>query len=297
MAYAAIGENDNAFEWFEKAVEDRNEWMIWFGTDPKLDELRKDSRYFELLQKTNNPIIASQNVGSANDASGKINRRFAFQTFEFGKYERFRRRIFKHRSGGRFDDAAFKCAAFSCASDKFGFAFRQIRKPIRLPPDANSALILLWTEISGASAIEFASPRNFLNVCENSTHWAERFDEKCTDVLTLEDSISERVTKCLLPKLTGEEHRQLAKRGTKNPKPMKHICAGDYFWNQFTPEAFPKAIESFQKAVELDQNYALAYVGIADFYKWATIYGLFPPQSVIRKFLPPQTVRLKLTTN
>ena len=95
--------------------------------------------------------------------------------------------------------------------------------------------------------------------------------------LALEDSISERVTKCLLPQLTGEERRQLAKRGTNNAKAFEAYMRGRFFWNQFTPEAFAKAIESFEKAVDLDPNYALAYVGIADFYTWATIYGLFPP--------------------
>ena len=34
--------------------------MIWFGTDPKLDALRKDKRYLDLLEKTNNPIFARQ---------------------------------------------------------------------------------------------------------------------------------------------------------------------------------------------------------------------------------------------
>jgi eukaryotic-like serine/threonine-protein kinase len=116
-----------------------------------------------------------------------------------------------------------------------------------------------------------------LNVGENSTHWAERFDEDYTDVLALEDSISERVTASLLPKLTGEERRSLAKRGTDNLRAFEAYIRGRFFWNQFTPEAFPKAIESFQTAVELDPEYALAFVGIADFYSWATIYGLYPP--------------------
>ena len=34
--------------------------MIWFGTDIKLDPLRNDKRYFEILRKTNNPIIKKQ---------------------------------------------------------------------------------------------------------------------------------------------------------------------------------------------------------------------------------------------
>jgi tetratricopeptide (TPR) repeat protein len=60
QAYAALGEIELAFECFEKAVEGRDDWMIWFGTDIKLDALRQDPRYYEILRKTNNPIIDRQ---------------------------------------------------------------------------------------------------------------------------------------------------------------------------------------------------------------------------------------------
>ena len=114
-----------------------------------------------------------------------------------------------------------------------------------------------------------------LNVGENSTRWAERFDEKYTDVLALEDSISERVTKCLLPKLTGEEQRKIGKRGTNSPEAFDAYMQARYYWNQFTPESFSKTIIALEKAVACDPNYALAYAGIADFYNWAAIYGFF----------------------
>jgi eukaryotic-like serine/threonine-protein kinase len=115
-----------------------------------------------------------------------------------------------------------------------------------------------------------------LSVAENTMLWAQTFDEKFIDVLTLEDSISERIAKSLLPQLTGEEEKQLQQRGTNSPEAHEAYLRGRYFWNQFTPESFPKALESFQTAVALDPNYALAYVGIADFYIWANIYGLIP---------------------
>jgi eukaryotic-like serine/threonine-protein kinase len=69
MAYAALGETDAAFEWFEKSIEERDDWMLWFGTDIKLDALRRDPRYFEILRKTNNPIISRQLPAAAAAAS------------------------------------------------------------------------------------------------------------------------------------------------------------------------------------------------------------------------------------
>src|SRR5215204_3302312 len=53
-----------------------------------------------------------------------------------------------------------------------------------------------------------------LNINEGAARWAEKFDEEFTDVLTLEDSISEKVAEALMPQLTGDERDKLKKRGT-----------------------------------------------------------------------------------
>ncbi len=113
-----------------------------------------------------------------------------------------------------------------------------------------------------------------LDVKHGSAIWAGQFDEHLTDVLELEDAISEQVAAALIPRLTGLERQQLAKRGTNSPLAYEAYLRGRFYWNQFTAQSLPKAIEAFEKAIELDPDYALAYVGVSDFYSWANIYGL-----------------------
>jgi TolB-like protein/Tfp pilus assembly protein PilF len=49
--YAGLGEKDKAFEWLNKAYEERAGQMIWIKVDPWIMNLRSDPRYKELLKK------------------------------------------------------------------------------------------------------------------------------------------------------------------------------------------------------------------------------------------------------
>lgn len=115
-----------------------------------------------------------------------------------------------------------------------------------------------------------------LDVERGAAIWAGHFDEHLTDVLELEDAISKQVASALIPRLTGVEKEKLAKRGTDDPKAHEAYLRGRFYWNQFTSQSFAKALEAFQKAIDIDPSYALAHVGIADFNIWANIYGLIP---------------------
>ena len=103
--------------------------------------------------------------------------------------------------------------------------------------------------------------------------WAEKFDEQPSGVFALQDSISERVADALALRLSGEEQKLLAKRYTDNPEAYQLYLQGRYFWNKRTDEGLKKSVEYFQRAVELDPAYALAYTGLADAYIQLPAYG------------------------
>ena len=115
-----------------------------------------------------------------------------------------------------------------------------------------------------------------LSISEGITRWVEQFDEESTDVLQLEDSISEQVAAALLPQLTGDEQRQVSKRGTDNSEAFEYYLRGRYYWNSYTESGFARALECYNNAIELDPEYALAYTGIADYYNWLGVFGIRP---------------------
>jgi serine/threonine protein kinase/Tol biopolymer transport system component/tetratricopeptide (TPR) repeat protein len=51
VLYAALNERDKAFSYLQKGLAERDPWMLWSGTDPRLDCLRSDPRFEELLGK------------------------------------------------------------------------------------------------------------------------------------------------------------------------------------------------------------------------------------------------------
>lgn len=51
LIYTGLGEKDKAFEWLEKAVEARNEWLGWLKVNPEFDSLRSDQRFTDLLRR------------------------------------------------------------------------------------------------------------------------------------------------------------------------------------------------------------------------------------------------------
>jgi serine/threonine protein kinase/tetratricopeptide (TPR) repeat protein len=55
MVSTAMGDNDQAFRWLEKAYRDRDTWLAWCKVDPMLDSLRDDPRFQDLLRRMNFP--------------------------------------------------------------------------------------------------------------------------------------------------------------------------------------------------------------------------------------------------
>ncbi|MEP7212394.1 MAG: protein kinase [Acidobacteriota bacterium] len=287
MAYVAVGDHDKAFEWFDKAVEERNEWMIWFGTEPKLDPIRKDPRYKTLLRRINNPMVAKEGYPSANSGphTGDRGRSIAVLPFHLIS------NVDTGSSVGEYLSIGLADALTMRLSNIRRFVVRptsSVLPFVERKEDAFAAGRTLGVDYVIDGLIRQAGGKirvtaQLLNVANNSTRWSASFAENLGDVLELEDSISEQVTKQLIPHLSGVERKQLAKRGTNIPEAHDAYLQGRFFWNQFTPDGFPKSIVAFRRAVEIDPEYALAHVGIADYFTWACIYGLLPPRECFPK--------------
>ncbi len=96
--------------------------------------------------------------------------------------------------------------------------------------------------------------------------WSGQFDGEADKLLDLQSVISSKLLSELDLRLSKEQETILAKRPTSNSEAYEEYLKGRYFWNKRTPESLQSAITSFEKAIKLDPNFALAYAGLADVY-------------------------------
>ena len=55
LIHAGLAEPDEAFAWLAKAYQERSWWIVWIKTDPRLDTLRADSRFTDLMRRVGFP--------------------------------------------------------------------------------------------------------------------------------------------------------------------------------------------------------------------------------------------------
>ena len=133
-----------------------------------------------------------------------------------------------------------------------------------------------------------------IKVADGSSLWAGTFDEKFTDVFTVQDTISQKVAEALALRLSGEEQKRLTKRYTENVAAYQLYLTGRYHWNKLTPPEITKSIGFFQQAIELDPSYALAYVGLADAYRGLALTSDMPPKEVFPQAKAAATKALEI---
>jgi len=99
--------------------------------------------------------------------------------------------------------------------------------------------------------------------------WAGQFDEKSTDIFTVQDTISERVAAALKIRLSENRKRH----STDNIEASQLYMKGRFHIAKLTPPDLRASIPYFEQAIELDPGYALAYTGLSQAYGVLGITG------------------------
>jgi len=111
-----------------------------------------------------------------------------------------------------------------------------------------------------------------INASEGFHLWSERFDRDLCDIFAIQDEITEHVVRSLQVVLTERDRRTLVRVPTQNPQAYEFYLRGRQFLYLLARDALREAIAMFQKAVDLDPSYCLAYAGLADASAYCYMY-------------------------
>jgi TolB-like protein/DNA-binding winged helix-turn-helix (wHTH) protein len=109
----------------------------------------------------------------------------------------------------------------------------------------------------------------------SDTHvWAESFDRDLSDAGSFQNELAQTIARQVGATTSdfGKTERRI------NPNAHDAYLLGRYYW--FASE-YQKSREYFQKAIDLQPDYAAAWSGIADSYAASAVEGNFPPEEVM----------------
>ena len=104
-----------------------------------------------------------------------------------------------------------------------------------------------------------------INAQTDSHIWADTYDRKLTDIFVVESEIAKRIAESLQVKLTGREQQALAVKPTNNPEAYDAYLRGLAFEarGSYSIDALGKAISFYERAVQLDPNFAIAWARLS----------------------------------
>jgi serine/threonine protein kinase/Tfp pilus assembly protein PilF len=96
--------------------------------------------------------------------------------------------------------------------------------------------------------------------------WAENYERDFKDILSLQSEVAQAIANEIRTEVTPQEHARLARVQPVNAEAYQLYLRGRFFWNKGTEDDYRTAKRYFERAVQIDPNYALALAGLAYYF-------------------------------
>jgi adenylate cyclase len=103
--------------------------------------------------------------------------------------------------------------------------------------------------------------------------WAERYDRELKDIFSLQDQIVEMIASTMALEVDLAERKRAMQKTTEDLKAYDYLLQGREYLAQSTRSANGQAREMFEKAIQLDPQYAAAYAELGQAYWQASAWG------------------------
>ena len=102
--------------------------------------------------------------------------------------------------------------------------------------------------------------------------WSERYDRSVAEVFSLQDDIACNVMEALKLKLSPSERKSIRRPSTSRTEAYEYYLRGRQYFHRITREGYKYAQQMFERAIEIDPDYAFAHAGLAHTHSFAFMY-------------------------
>jgi len=116
--------------------------------------------------------------------------------------------------------------------------------------------------------------------------WADSYDRQMEDLFAIQADVAKEVAQALKVTLAPPEVAMIEKKPTLNVQAYNYYLQGrEYYFGggSNTKEGLELATRMFEKALETDSNFALAYAGLSDCYSSYVMFSIDPEKSWLEK--------------
>ena len=276
LMYLALDDKERAIDELERAYRERAGGDVYrVKVDPMLDDLRGSPRFEALVQtvfasKNTEAESAEQLPGSAESLAKSI----AVLPFE----NLSRDPDNAYFAQGIQEEILTRLASIADLRVISRTSTQQYQsKPPNLAEIAKQLGVVNILEGSVQKVGDQVRVNVQLVNAQNDSHlWAETYDRKFTDIFGVESEIAKRIAESLQAKLTGREEQALAIKPTNNPEAYDAYLRGLAFdaRSAYSSDPLLKAIGFYERAVQLDPKFALAWARLSRAHAFVYFFPL-----------------------
>jgi TolB-like protein/Flp pilus assembly protein TadD len=168
-------------------------------------------------------------------------------------------------------NALTKVQALRVASRTSAFAFKGKNLDIRDVGERLNVSTVLEGSVRKAGD-QLRVTAQLIDIADGYHLWSERYDRQLDDVFAIQDEIAENIVDALRVVLTDEERRAIEKPAAENVDAYQQYLRGRQYFHQMRHSSIQYARRMFERAIEIDPQYANAYAGVSDCCAYLFMY-------------------------
>jgi serine/threonine-protein kinase len=252
QVHAWRGELDQAFQRLELAYASHDGGLQHLRYDPLLHRLRADPRYLALIRKFGLPPLPGEAPTAVTPSIAVL----PLVNLSSDKEQEY----FSDGLTEELLNLLAKVPGLRVASRTSAFAYKgKAVKASDIGRELGVTHLLEGSVQRSGGRVRITT--QLVKASDGFHLWSEAYERKLTDVFAVQDEIAAKVVGALklqlLPAPVAKSHR------TESPEAHDLYLRGLHFWNVRTAESLEKAAAYFERAIQADPSFALAYAGVA----------------------------------